>query len=159
MDLIVQSPWLPVPGETLLGRGFYCAGWKGANQAVALARLGVPTQIVGRVGGDSFGSELVNSLQTAGVRTEHVLVDQAASSGVAAIAVDDTGENQIIVVPGVNGRVDETDVERLRNLLPSACALLLQFEIHERCCVSCPNWICRCASDSRSSTCPTRYAS
>jgi len=89
-----------------------------ANQAVALARLGVPTQIVGRVGGDSFGSELVNSLQTAGVRTEHVLVDQAASSGVAAIAVDDTGENQIIVVPGVNGRVDETDVERLRNLLP-----------------------------------------
>jgi len=56
------------------------------------------------VGGfDSFGSKLVNSLQTAGVRTEHV-VDQAASSGVAAIAVDDTGENQIIVVPGVNGR-------------------------------------------------------
>lgn len=130
MDLIVQSPRLPVPGETLLGRGFFTApGGKGANQAVALARLGVPTQIVGRVGGDSFGSELVNSLQTAGVRTEHVLVDQAASSGVAAIAVDDTGENQIIVVPGVNGRVDETDVERLRNLLPSACALLLQFEI------------------------------
>lgn len=130
MDLIVQSPRLPVPGETLLGRGFFTApGGKGANQAVALARLGVPTQIVGRVGGDSFGSELVNSLQTAGVRTEHVLVDQAASSGVAAIAVDDTGENQIIVVPGVNGRVDETDVERLRNLLPSARALLLQFEI------------------------------
>lgn len=130
MDLIVQSPRLPVPGETLLGRGFFTApGGKGANQAVALARLGVPTQIVGRVGGDSFGSELVNSLQTAGVRTEHVLVDQAASSGVAAIAVDDTGENQIIVVPGVNGRVNETDVERLRNLLPSARALLLQFEI------------------------------
>jgi len=68
-----------------------------------------------------FWQRLVNSLQTAGVRTEHVLVDQAASSGVAAIAVDDTGD-QIIVVPGVNGRVDETDVERLRNLLPSACA-------------------------------------
>jgi len=92
------------------------------------ARLGVPTQIVGRVE-TVLAAELVNSLQTAGVRTEHVLVDQAASSGVAAIAVDDTGENQIIVVPGVNGRVDETDVERLRNLLPSACALLLQFEI------------------------------
>ena len=130
MDLIVQSPRLPVPGETLLGRGFFTApGGKGANQAVALARLGVPTQMVGRVGGDSFGSELVNSLQTAGVRTEHVLVDQAASSGVAAIAVDDTGENQIIVVPGANGRVDETDVERLLHLLPSARALLMQFEI------------------------------
>ena len=130
MDLVVQSPRLPVPGETLLGRGFFTApGGKGANQAVALARLGVPTQMVGRVGGDSFGSELVNSLQTAGVQTEHVLVDQAASSGVAAIAVDDTGENQIIVVPGANGRVDETDVERLLHLLPSARALLLQFEI------------------------------
>jgi len=130
MDLVVQSPRLPVPGETLLGRGFFTApGGKGANQAVALARLGVPTQIVGRVGGDSFGSELVNSLQIAGVRTEHVLVDRAASSGVAAIAVDDTGENQIIVVPGANGRVDETDVERLLHLLPSASALLLQFEI------------------------------
>lgn len=130
MDLVVQSPRLPVPGETLLGRGFFTApGGKGANQAVALARLGVPTQIVGRVGGDSFGSELVNSLQIAGVRTEHVLVDGAASSGVAAIAVDDTGENQIIVVPGANGRVDETDVERLLHLLPSASALLLQFEI------------------------------
>lgn len=130
MDLVVQSPRLPVPGETLLGRGFFTApGGKGANQAVALARLGVPTQMVGRVGGDSFGSELVNSLQTAGVQTEHVLVDQAASSGVAAIAVDDTGENQIIVVPGANGRVDETDVERLLHLLPSASALLLQFEI------------------------------
>ncbi len=131
MDLVVQSPRLPVPGETLLGRGFFTApGGKGANQAVALARLGVPTQMVGRVGGDSFGSELVNSLQTAGVQTEHVLVDRrAASSGVAAIAVDDTGENQIIVVPGANGRVDETDVERLLHLLPSASALLLQFEI------------------------------
>lgn len=130
MDLVVQSSRLPVPGETLLGRDFFTAsGGKGANQAVAVARLGVPTQLVGRVGGDSFGSELLSSLQTAGVQTEHVLVDKSTASGVAAIAVDDAGENQIIIVPGANGRVNETDVERLTNLLPGAIALLLQFEI------------------------------
>lgn len=137
MDLVVQSPRLPVPGETLLGRGFFTApGGKGANQAVAIARLGVPTRMVGRVGGDSFGRELLNSLQTSGVQTDHVLVDSAASSGVAAIAVDDAGENQIIIVPGANGRVDEADVERLTNLLPGAIALLLQFEIPIRAVVS-----------------------
>ena len=130
MDLVVRTVRLPVPGETILGRDFFTApGGKGANQAVAIARLGFTTYMVGRVGGDSFGNELVNSLQTAGVQTDHVLVDQEASSGVAAITVDDTGENQIIVVPGVNGRIDATDEERLLHLLPSARALLLQFEI------------------------------
>lgn len=130
MDLVAKVSRLPVPGETLLGRDFFTApGGKGANQAVAIARLGVPTKMVGRVGGDSFGSELINSLQTSGVQTEHVLVDEAAGSGVALIAVDDGGENQIIIVPGANGRVNEADVERLQDLLPGAYAILLQFEI------------------------------
>ena len=130
MDLVAKTPRLPVPGETLLGYEFFTAsGGKGANQAVALARLGVPTKMVGRVGGDSFGGELVNSLQTAGVQTEDVLVDEEVSSGIAAIAVDDTGENQIVIVPGANGRVDATDVERLTRLLPGASVLLLQLEI------------------------------
>lgn len=130
MDLVVQSPRLPIPGETLVGHKFFTApGGKGANQAVAIARLGISTQMVGRVGGDSFGDELINSLQTAGVQTDYVLVDETTSSGVAAIAVDDAGENQIIVIPGANGRVDFTDVERLKSLLPKATALLLQFEI------------------------------
>lgn len=130
MDLVVRTPQLPVRGETLLGHKFFTApGGKGANQAVALARLGVPTKMVGRVGRDSFGSELVDSLQIAGVQTEAVLVDQEVSSGIAAIAVGDTGENQIVIVPGANGRVDATDVERLKSLLPDASVLLLQFEI------------------------------
>ncbi len=85
--------------------------------------------MVGRVGRDSFGSELVNSLQIAGVHTEYVLVDKEVNSGIAAITVDDTGENQIIIVPGANGRVDATDVEHLTSLLPGASALLLQLEI------------------------------
>jgi ribokinase len=130
MDLVARTPRLPVPGETLLGHDFFtAAGGKGANQAVALARLGVPTQMVGRVGGDSFGSELLKSLETSGVKTDYVLVDKSVNSGIAAIAVDDSGENQIIIVPGANGCVDATDVERLTSLLPGASALLLQFEI------------------------------
>ncbi len=130
MDLVARTPRLPVPGETLLGHKFFTApGGKGANQAVAIARLGIPTQMVGRVGSDSFGQEVLKSLQTAGVNTDYVLVDETASSGVAAIAVDDAGENQIIIIPGANGRIDETDVERLESLLLEANALLLQFEI------------------------------
>ncbi len=130
MDLVARTPRLPVPGETLLGHKFFTApGGKGANQAVAIARLGIPTQIVGRVGSDSFGQEVLKSLQTAGVNTDYVLVDETASSGVAAIAVDDAGENQIIIIPGANGRIDGTDVERLESLLLGANALLLQFEI------------------------------
>lgn len=130
IDLVVKTPRLPVPGETLLGKEFFTTpGGKGANQAVALARLGVPTQIVGRVGGDSFGDQLLSSLQTAGVQTNNVLVDESVSSGIAAIAVDDQGKNQIIIVPGANGRVDATDVEQLTKLLPSASVLLLQLEI------------------------------
>ncbi len=130
MDLVARTPQLPVPGETLLGHKFFTApGGKGANQAVAIARLGIPTQMVGRVGSDSFGQEVLKSLQTAGVNTDYVLVDETASSGVAAIAVDDTGENQIIIIPGANGRIDGTDVERLESLLLGANALLLQFEI------------------------------
>ena len=130
MDLVVQAPRLPVPGETLLGQNFFTApGGKGANQAAATARLGVPTQMVGRVGKDNFGGELVNSLKTFGVQTDYILVDEVASSGVAAIAVDEVGENQIIVVPGANGNVNNTDVERLTHLLPQAIILLLQFEI------------------------------
>lgn len=130
MDLVARTPRLPVPGETLVGHDFFTApGGKGANQAVALARLGVSTQIVGRVGGDRFGSELLSSLHTSGVQTDNVLVDKATSSGVALITVEDAGENQIIIVPGANGRVNETDVERLTKLLPGARALLLQFEL------------------------------
>ena len=130
LDLVVKTPRLPLPGETLTGHGFTTApGGKGANQAVAIARLEVSSYMVGRVGGDNFGRELLASLQGAGVQTEYVLVDKNISSGVAAIAVDDAGENQIIVIPGANGRVDKTDVERLQDVLSEAKVLLLQLEI------------------------------
>lgn len=130
IDLVTRTPRLPRPGETLTGRSFATIpGGKGANQAVACARLGVPTHMIGRVGGDVFGQALLDSLQNNGVQTEGVLVDESTSSGVAAIAVDDDGENNIIVVPGANGQVNTADLERLAAVLPEAAVLLLQLEI------------------------------
>ena len=130
LDLVARSPRLPVPGETILGHSFArVPGGKGANQAVAAARLGVPTVMVGRVGGDAFGQELLTSLQRSQVQCEGVQVDASTHSGVAVIAVADGGENHIIVIPGANGRVDRTDVERLKPFLKGAASLLLQFEI------------------------------
>ncbi|MEH2208245.1 MAG: ribokinase [Nostoc sp.] len=130
IDLVATTPRLPVAGETLLGEEFFkVSGGKGANQAVALAKLGIPTQIVGRVGADDFGKELVNNLQTSGVQTDNIFVDKTVSSGVAIITVSQTGENQIVVIPGANGRVNQEDVERLSHFLPEATALLLQLEI------------------------------
>jgi ribokinase len=130
IDLVATAPRLPVAGETLLGEDFFkVPGGKGANQAVALARLGIPTHLVGRVGPQSFGVELVNNLQASGVQTDNIFVDKNVTSGVAIITVDYAGENQIIVIPGANGRVNQEDVERLSHLLPEATLLLLQLEI------------------------------
>ncbi|MBD2314144.1 ribokinase [Desertifilum sp. FACHB-1129] len=130
LDLVTQVQRLPQAGETLSGQAFFTVpGGKGANQAVAAARLGIPTQMVGRVGGDRFGAELLAGLQTAGVNTEGVEVDASTHSGVAVIAVDAQGENTITIVAGANGRLDNRDVLRLKSHLPQASALLLQLEI------------------------------
>lgn len=140
MDLVAQVPRLPMAGETLLGTGFTTVpGGKGANQAVAAARLGAATSMVGRVGDDGFGAILCASLRQAGVNTDMVLVD-AGPSGVALINVDGTGENQIVVVPGANGHGDETDGLRLPLPVtspdrsqplesPESHILLMQFEV------------------------------
>ncbi len=130
MDLVATAPRLPAAGETLLGHDFFQApGGKGANQAVAVAKLSINTEIVGRVGKKSFSEELINHLQAAGVKTDNVFIDETVSSGVAIINVDDAGENQIVVIPGANGRVNGEDVKRLSRLLPGKKALLLQLEI------------------------------
>ena len=130
MDLVVRSPHLPQPGETLTGHSFSTvAGGKGANQAVAAARLGAATTLVGRVGSDGFGTTLRQGLRAAGVDDAAVIPDSQASTGIAAIAVADSGENHIIVVPGANGTVGEDDVQRLSPYLPHHRHLLLQLEI------------------------------
>lgn len=130
LDLVSRSPRLPLPGETIIGSQFFTTpGGKGANQAVAIARLGIPTQMIGRVGGDAFGKELLSALQAANVNTSGVIVDRSTHSGVAVITVADSGENQIIGVLGANDRLDHTDVARLVQQFSNADALLLQLEI------------------------------
>ncbi len=130
MDLVATTSRLPLPGETLIGQEFFTvAGGKGANQAVACGKLEIPTELVGRVGGDQFGQDLLANLQGAGVGTRAVEIDQETSSGVAAIAVAADGENQIIVIPGANGRINSTEVTRVEDFLPKAAMLLLQLEI------------------------------
>lgn len=130
MDLVAKVPRFPNPGETVSGTEFFTtAGGKGANQAVAAARLGISTDLVGRVGADDFGQQLLASLQENGVKCDRIKIDDTTHSGVAVISVDAKGENQIVVIPGANGQIDADDVERLQDLLPKARVLLLQLEI------------------------------
>jgi len=129
IDLVVRTPRLPAPGETLTGHTFFTApGGKGANQAVACARLGVPTRMVGRVGDDLFGEQLRASLRSFGVQDDGVLTTPGPS-GVALIAVDDTAENTIVIVPGANGAVSIADIPRLEAVLDGARILLVQLEV------------------------------
>ena len=130
MDIVVPVPRHPGPGETVLGGDhFRNPGGKGANQAVAAARLGRPTSMVGRVGRDDAGSELVSALRGYGVDISRVSPTEDAPTGIALITVDDGGENSIVVSPGANGRVTEADVKEAGDVVSSADAVLLQLEI------------------------------
>jgi ribokinase len=130
MDLVARTPRLPIPGETLTGSSFQTIpGGKGANQAVACARLGAETTMVGRVGGDVFGKKLKDELAKAGVNHQNVVGDPDISSGVALIAVEDSAENFIIVIPGANGQIENQDLQRLEQVLTRSKVLLLQLEI------------------------------
>jgi ribokinase len=132
LDLVARSPRIPAPGETLTGNSFETIpGGKGANQAVAAARLGVPTQMMGRVGGDAFGQTLLQGLRESGVDCDRVRIDPSTHSGVALITVDAASENSIVVIPGANGNVDQSDIDRLQAVLahdPAPKVLLLQLE-------------------------------
>jgi len=129
MDLTTYAARLPRPGETLHGKSYGLApGGKGANQAAAAARLGVPTQFFGRVGEDPFGSQVVEALRSYGVQA-FVQVDPQQNTGLAVISVDETGQNAITAVLGANLAVDATDVERAAQALPQAGLVLLQLEI------------------------------
>lgn len=129
MDLVVRAPRHPGPGETLLGGPFQTfPGGKGANQAVAAARLGAPVRMIGRVGPDAFGEALIATAQRAGVDTTHVQRDEAAATGVALITVADSGQNTIVVAPGANGQVTPADVDAAAEAFAGAAVLLVQLE-------------------------------
>jgi len=130
MDLVVRSPRIPQPGETIIGGEFRTApGGKGANQAVAAARLGGQVSMVGRVGNDAFARSLVNGLAADGVDHAFVIQDPKAATGVAFIVVDDAGENSIVVASGANMRLSPADVDAAEAAISAADVLLVQLEV------------------------------
>ena len=129
MDLVTQAPRFVGPGETILGERFLAVpGGKGANQAVAAARLGAEVALVGATGDDAFGKQLRDGLTVEGVGLDHVVQLADSASGTASITVAG-GENQIIVVPAANARVTPAQVEAAQSLIARADAVLVQMEI------------------------------
>ena len=129
MDLVVRTKRMPKEGESLIGSGFTMVpGGKGANQAVAAARLGGTTHFVGRVGNDMFGTRLREGLSSCGVTTEHLLVDDGPS-GIAVIILNESGQNSIVVAPGANATCRPDDLRPVAALFGMADFLLLQLEI------------------------------
>lgn len=129
-DMTVKSRSLPKPGETVLGGDFYMQqGGKGANQAVAVARLGGRAVFVGKVGEDTFGAASVAAYRADGIETAHVTATRRAPSGVALIMVDEGAENCISVAPGANACLSPEDILAARAEFERASIVLLQMEI------------------------------
>jgi ribokinase len=129
-DMVIQVDRIPGPGETVIGREFVIApGGKGANQAVAAARLGADVTFVARLGADTFGDRALAGYEDEGIDTSYIARDAEAASGVALIFVDDAGENSIAVASGANARLTRQDVERAADTIASADVLLVQLEV------------------------------
>jgi len=130
MDLVTMSARFPQPGETVVGRRFLTyPGGKGANQAVAAARMGAATAMVGRVGDDVFGPQLIDTLTASGINVEGVAVAQDTTSGIAVINIDESAQNQIIQILGANDTCGDAEAVRVRQALAHASTLLLQLEV------------------------------
>jgi ribokinase len=130
MDLVVRCESLPLAGETIAAQSAneVCGG-KGANQAVAAARAGGRVRMIGRVGSDAFANRLMTNLIDQGVDNAGVLRTADCTSGLAVVAVEDSGQNAILLVAGANARVSVADIQSARSVIESADALLLQLEV------------------------------
>ena len=129
-DLVVRCARLPRPGETISARDVQeVPGGKGANQAVAAARLGAQVTMIGRVGDDAFGQRLRTGLEENGVIVDRVLTTSECASGLAIVAVEDSGENAIIIIPGANGRLTPSDVFASGEIIREADMVLVQLEV------------------------------
>jgi ribokinase len=129
MDLVTRTPRIPATGQTLIGTAFETTpGGKGANQAVAAARLGYPVHMVAMVGNDVYGPAIVENLARSGVCVEAIAV-APGSSGLAPMFVAENGENSIVVVPGANSKLTPDAVDRHAELIRSAGVVLCQLEI------------------------------
>jgi len=129
-DMVVKTSHFPKPGETILGGEFSVyQGGKGANQAVAAARLGGEVVFISKLGNDSFGQNSINALRKENIDTTQVLVDDKVRSGVALITVDSNGENTIVVAPGANNTLIPENIKHLDAILDNCKVLLVQLEI------------------------------
>ncbi|MCG8353494.1 MAG: ribokinase [Chloroflexales bacterium] len=129
MDLVIYTPRLPVPGETISGGPFATyPGGKGANQAVAAARLGAQVAMIGRVGQDAFGAAMQAAVAEAGVNVAYIDALSDVATGVALIAVETSGQNTIIIAPGANDRLTPADIDAAADAITAANLLVLQLE-------------------------------
>lgn len=129
MDLVVRAPKIPRPGETVLGRDFLqIPGGKGANQADTCVKLGAETKILGAVGKDTMGNLLKESLKKDGVDVKRVLEKKDYPTGIAAIVVEDSGNNAITVAPGANSQFTPKDLANMESVFKNAEVLLVQLE-------------------------------
>lgn len=129
-DMVARAPRLPAPGETVLGSDFAMfSGGKGANQAVAAARLGADVIFIARIGQDLFGDRVMQQLRTEGINLTHVIRDSDLPSGIALIGVStDTGENSILVASGANMALSTADVELAADQIRAADVVVCQLE-------------------------------
>lgn len=129
-DMVINADRLPLPGETILGGNFFMnPGGKGANQAVAAARLGGNVSFIAKLGKDPFGKQSIEILNKEGIDNDYVFTDPVQPSGVALITVDSKGENCIVVASGANASLDTTDISSAKNEIESGDILLMQLEI------------------------------
>lgn len=130
MDLVISTERFPNPGETIFGKKFdMFPGGKGANQAVCCAMLGSKTFFIGKMGSDDFCKRISLNLKQAGVELQHLLIDDIESTGTALITVDKTGENKIIVIPGSNMKLSQSDIEQKKNIFSQVKVVIAQLEI------------------------------
>ncbi|WP_223592937.1 ribokinase [Pseudomonas sp. A-R-19] len=129
MDLVTRAPRLPKGGETLIGHSFATvSGGKGANQAVAAARLGAQVSMIGCVGDDAYGEALRGALLAEQIDCQAVSTVEG-SSGVALIVVDDNSQNTIVIVPGANGELTAEAIDRFDSVIQAADVLICQLEV------------------------------
>jgi ribokinase len=129
-DMVIKTTRLPAPGETILGGDFFMnAGGKGANQAVAAARLNGNVTLIAKIGNDVFGREAKQVFETDHINTDFLTIDPAHPSGVALITVDAYAENCIVVAPGANSYLNNKDIDAARNEILRSKLILMQLEI------------------------------
>ena len=129
-DMVINSPHLPAPGETIIGSSFFMnPGGKGANQAVAAARLGGHVTFICKTGNDIFGKQAAEIFDNEGIDISYLVEDADNPSGVALITVDEKGENTIVVASGSNATLGRADIEHSKNVIENAAIVLMQLEI------------------------------